>query len=255
MSEHSSPEESQQAPGASAWVAPPQPPPSARSNRLARVHVIWVVVALVAAVGSGTVGFAVGRSSAQIDSAIKSSAAAEGSAACPGSHAAPGSGARLAGELLPIPKGASYLRGPYQRHVDSLSQYMSTLYPNAPFEKGRLVARCFQVAAQQGWELPSGEIVAVYLAKFGTPADAQSYVLSTQTADLADPNNKLHRAVSAVSDGILIEAPGLDKYGNTLSRLIGDQGDVAMIIQVFFPARLPSSSFATSLLRQQAARL
>ena len=139
--------------------------------------------------------------------------------------------------------------------MDSLDQFVRELYPQAPsFEKRRLVARCFRVATQQGWVLPSGRAVAVYLVQFGTRLDARSYALAVQSADLADPRNKLHGAVRGVSDGILIEAPKLDKYGNTLSRMIGDKGNVAMIIHIFVPAHLPSRTSAVPLLRRQAAR-
>ncbi len=221
------------------------PPPPARPARTARVHVIWLMVALVTALGCGTAGFVIGKSSDQISAAIKSSGAAAGATPCADTSPAPSAGTRLAGKLLPVPRGARYLKGRYRRQVDSLDQFVRELYPQAPsFEKRRLVARCFRVATQQGWVLPSGRAVAVYLVQFGTRADARSYALAVQSADLADPRNKLHGAVRGVSDGILIEAPKLDKYGNTLSRMIGDKGNVAMIIHIFVPAHLPSRTSA-----------
>lgn len=231
------------------------PPPPSRPTRNARVHVIWLVVALVAALGCGTAGFVIGKSSAQISSAIKSDAAAAGAKPCRGASPAHSTGVHLASELLPLPAGARYLKGRYRHQVDSLDQFVGTLYSSAPREKARLVARCFQVAAQQGWVLPSGRIVAVYLVQFGTSADARSYALAAQSADLADRRNKLHGAVNGVSDGILIEDPAPDKYGNTVSRLIGDKGNVAIIVHFFVPAHLPLRTSATRLLLRQAARL
>jgi hypothetical protein len=140
--------------------------------------------------------------------------------------------------------------------VDTLEQYVTTLYSRAPrYEKRRLIQRCFQVAAQQGWESPSGRMVVVYLVQFRTPADARSYTLAAQSADIAEPRNKFHDAVRGVSDGVLIEDPKLDKYGNTLSRLTGDKGNVSILIDVFEPAHLPSRTSVTPLLRRQAARL
>ena len=238
--------------GTPSWGAQPLP---ARPPSRTRVHVIWLVVALVTALGCGTAGFVIGKSSAQIDSAIKSGAAAADAKPCPKAAPAHSVGVRLAGDLLPRAPGAKYLKGRYKHQVDTLGQYVTTLYSKAPDEKGRLIQRCFQVAAQQGWVLPSGRIVVVYLAQFGTPADARSYALATQSADIADRRNKLHDAVSGVSDGILIENPKQDKYGNTESRLIGDKGTVAIIIHVFEPAHLPSRTSVTPLLRRQAARL
>jgi hypothetical protein len=87
-----------------------------------------------------------------------------------------------------------------------------------------------------GHDAPPPAIVAVYLAQFGTDADARSYGLAAQSADLADRRNELRTAVTGVSDGILIEAPAPDKFGNTVTKLIGD---VAIIVHIFLPAHLP----------------
>jgi hypothetical protein len=229
-------------------------PPPAPPRRTARLHVVWLVVALVAALGSGTAGFVIGKASEQISANIKSGAAAAGATSCRGATPGPAVGSHLASRLLPLPPGAKYLKG-LKHRVDTLDQYVKTLYSSAPYEKARLVARCFQVAAQQGWVLPSGRIVAVYLAQFGTHADARSYALAAQSADLADKRNKLHGPVSGVADGMIIEAPGPDKYGNTVTRLIGDKGKVAIIVHMFVPAHLPQRAMATRTLRHQAARL
>jgi hypothetical protein len=40
-----------------------------------------------------------------------------------------------------------------------------------------------------------------------------------------------------------------------VTRLIGDKGNVAIIVHIFVPAHLPRRAFATRILRQQAARL
>jgi hypothetical protein len=222
------------------------------------VHVIWLAVALVAAVSCGALGYVIGNHSYQLGAAAKAGAAAANAPRCSSSSStAVGVGVKLASKLLPMPRsvGAKYLRGRYTGQVDSLDQFVSTLYNNSSAERQRLVAQCFQIGAQQGWDLPSGRIVAVYLAQFASSADARSYALATQSADLDDSRNKIHATVSGISDGMLIEAPGLDKYGNTECRLIGDKGNVAIIIHVFEPSHLPSRSLVTPLLLRQAARL
>jgi len=160
----------------SSWGMPPAaspgnpywgvPVPPAGPNRTARVHVIWLVVVLVAALGCGTAGFLLGKSSAQIGAAIKSGAAAAGATGCTGTSRASDAGARLASELLPLPSGTKYLSRQYKHRVDSLDQFISTLYSGQTSEKARLVARCFQAAAQQGWVTPSGQIVSIYLVQF-----------------------------------------------------------------------------------------
>jgi hypothetical protein len=155
------------------------------------VHVIWLIVAMVAALGCGTAGFVVGKSSAQIGARIRSGAAAAKTSPCRGASLSTAVGHQLASALVPLPSGTTYLKGRYRHQVDTLDQYIATLYSKSAHERARLVARCFQVAAQQGWQWRSGRIVAVYLAQFGTHADARSYALAAQSADLADPRNKL----------------------------------------------------------------
>jgi hypothetical protein len=51
-----------------------------------------------------------------------------------------------------------------------------------------------------------------------------------------------------------IGRPKLDSYGNTLTRLLGDAGNVAVIIHVFVPARTDNAAVAR-VLRQQSALL
>ena len=231
------------------WGMPPRP------RRTGKVHLIWLAIALLATIASGSVGFIIGKNSAQIGAVIKSAAAAAGARPCPGATVAPSVGSHLAGELLPVPAGATRPKGPYAHQVLSLDQFISELYPQDPAEKARMVGRCFEVAAQQSWTVPSGETVYVYLIQFGTNTDARSYALAGEQGFLADPLDKSHSSVSGVSDGILIQDPTLDKYGNTRSWLLGDQANVTIMIQIFVPAHLPASSVGPSLLRQQAARI
>jgi hypothetical protein len=57
--------------------------------------------------------------------------------------------------------------------------------------------------------------------------------------------------VPRVTDGKGLGAPKLDTYGNTLTRVLGDVGNVAIIIHVFMPART-DNPFATSVLQHQS---
>jgi hypothetical protein len=54
---------------------------------------------------------------------------------------------------------------------------------------------------------------------------------------------------------MFIGQPSLDHYGNALSRLIGDRGNVAIIMHLLTPAHLPLRGTADAVLRSQAARL
>jgi hypothetical protein len=257
-------------PGSVAWTPPPggygwAPPPGAwagpawtqpRPSSRRRVHLSWLAGLLVGIVVSGLLGFSIGRNGSQIGADLKSDGAAAGASPCPGEAAPAGAGRQLVAQLLPLPRGDTELKGAkYAPHALSLNGYLRLLYAGNPTEGDRLTARCFQAAATRAWSESSGVIVAVYMVRFATSADARSYALAAQAADMADPLNKLHTTVTGVADGMLVQDPTLDKYGNTLSRIIGDKDNVAIIIHVFAPAHLPATSFADSLLRRQSARI
>ncbi|HVB43216.1 MAG TPA: hypothetical protein VNF47_10985 [Streptosporangiaceae bacterium] len=246
------------------WMPPPSWPgqggpgqsgPAARRPTAKWIHLSWLALTVAGVIVGGLTGFAIGRSSTQIGAAIKSAGAAAAAGPCTGASTTPGSASQLVRRLLPLPPGAARLKGQFTARVLSVDGYIRELYPSDPAEKSRLAARCFKVAVQLAWVEPSGQTVAIYLSQFGTAADARSYALSSQSGDLLDQANKLHSAVPGVADGLLIQNPTLDKYGNTLSRLIGDHGDVAIIIHLFESARLPARSVADSLLQRQSIRI
>ena len=60
--------------------------------------------------------------------------------------------------------------------------------------------------------------------------------------------------MKGVDDGIYIADPALDQDGNTFTRLLGDRGNVSMIIHVFVPAGLNEAA-AVQVLKAQYARL
>ena len=60
--------------------------------------------------------------------------------------------------------------------------------------------------------------------------------------------------MNGVGDGMYIADPGLDQYGDTFARLLGNRGNVSMIIHVFVPARL-NRPVAVQVLKAQYARL
>jgi len=89
------------------------------------------------------------------------------------------------------------------------------------------MARCFQTAVHREWATRGGTVVSIYLIQFATAADVRSYTLSTESADSADPANKVKLTVNGVADGMYIADPGLDQYGNTFARLLGNRGNGA----------------------------
>jgi hypothetical protein len=162
-------------------------------------------------------------------------------------------GSALLTRVLPMPSGATKA-GSLKQGVLSLDDYTSALYTDSKSEQPRLMARCFQTAVHREWATRGGTVVSIYLIQFATAADARSYTLSTESADSAEPANKVKLTVNGVGDGMYIADPGLDRYGNTFARLLGNRGTMSMIIHVFVPARL-NQPVAVQVLKAQYARL
>jgi hypothetical protein len=203
----------------------------------------------------GVAGYQVGLHHSQIKAA--SAYVKATSSGCPSGQPAPSAtspaGAALLTSLLPMPGGTARA-GSLKQGVLSLDDYISALYPDNKSEQPRIVARCFQTVVHREWEARGGTLVSIWLIQFATAADARSYTLSTESADSADPANKVKLAVNGVGDGMYIADPTLDQDGNTFTRLLGDRGNVSMILHVFVPARLNQPA-AVRVLKAQYARL
>ena len=237
-----------------AW--PPPPPPAGRSR--ARAVATGSAVAVVAALIAGVVGYEIGVQHSRISSAVQGiKAVAAG--ACPAGETTPDpsatspAAAALLARLLPVPHGDT-LAGPLAQGALSLRGYLNALYPGNAIEQQRLTTRCFQTAVHREWQTPSGTIISEWLIQFGTAADARSYTLSTEQADAADPANTDKFTIAGVPDGMGLARPALDKYGNTFTRVLGDAGNVSMIIHIYIPARTNNAA-AARVLQDQNDRL
>jgi hypothetical protein len=217
------------------------------------------IVALAAAVISGSAGYELGLQHSRIGAAVQNlNAVASGSctagAASPAPSATSPAGTALLARLLPVPKGDKQITA-LKQGVLSLSDYMQELYPDNSSEQARLVARCFQTAVHRTWLTPDGTTVSVWLIQFGSRSDARSYTLSTEQGDAsAAPAGTDKFTVAGVADSMGFADPTLDQDGNTLTRVLGDAGNTSIIIHLFIPAQTnnPASS---QVLKAQNARL
>ncbi len=242
--------------GGMPYSQPPFPasPPGPRPRRR-RAWLAGTVAAVVTGLLGAGAGYEAGLHHSQIKAANAYVAAT--AAGCPAGQPSPSAtspaGASLLTRLVPMPAGTKQA-GSLKQGALSLADYISALYPGNHAEQQKITARCFQAVAHREWETSGGTLVSIWLIQFATAADARSYTLSTESADSADPANKVKLTVAAVGDGIYLADPKLDQDGNTFTRLLGDRGNVAMIIHVFVPARLNQAA-AVRVLKAQDARL
>lgn len=223
---------------------------------------LGAVAALLSAFVAGTAGYFIGAGHSRIAAALQNARAGLQGAAlapCPAGMTVPApsatspAGAALLARVLPRPAGATQAHATKQG-VLSLRDYMSQLYPDDPAEQPRLIFRCFQTAAHQTWVLPNGTVIGVWLIQFGTAAGARSYILADEQANEADPANSDHFQVPGVRDGIGLGDPSLNKYGDTVTRLLGDDGNTAILINLFRPVGTDNKA-AARILQAQSARL
>lgn len=99
-----------------------------------------------------------------------------------------------------------------------------------------------------------GELSLDDYIQVGSNADARRYVLGTQQGDSLESGNTVTFTVPGVADGMGIADPTIDKDGNTLTHLLGDRGDVAILIHVYVPARLDNTA-GVQVMQRQYARL
>lgn len=251
-------------PQAGIWPQPgawPPPSPAPRRSR-SRAVLLSAAAAVVAALVAGTAGYFIGVQQSHLGAEARSLGAgfkAAASGPCPAGMTVPApsatspAGTALLARALPRPPGATHVSS-LKQGVLSLRDYLSELYPGNAAEQQRLTFRCFQTAVHTTWQSPDGTVTSIWLIEFGTAADARSYTLSTEAADRSDPANSDVFQVPGVGDGLGLGRPRLDQYGNTLTRLLGDAGNVSVIIHIFRPAATANPA-AIKVLQAQNARL
>lgn len=242
-------------PSGSSWQSPGYPPwqpplPNNRSRRVAWLAASAAVV--VAALIAASIGYIIGHQhgGTQATAAAGSSC---GTGKVPQPSATLPAGAALMARLLPAPSGAWGALGLKQGEL-SLDDYTYELYSTSPDANQQLTALCFQVAVNRAWIMPSGTEASVWLIQFGGRADARSYTLQTEESESAVPANTVKFPVPRVADGTGIATPNLDKLGNTYSQLLGDRGDVAILIHLWVPFAL-NNALAVQMLQEQNTRL
>jgi hypothetical protein len=242
-----------------------QPIAAPRQGR-ARVHVLWLTVTVIVAILTGSTAYYLGThhteqsASARHDSgiALPHTPPPAGSTQCAPTEVAASPDSKLISELIPPPVGSTRPASAATPRAYSLHAYVTQLYGNSAVnhEQALLASRCFQTAVNGEWQTHAGTLVSIWLVQFADNAGARSYALGQQQEDLTLTGaHGRWEHVSGVSDGLLIQDSGLDKYGNSFSRMFGDSGHIMILIHVFVPARWDSEPSMAALLRDQAARI
>ncbi len=248
--------------GTQAGYWPVQVPVARQAGGRGRVHAVWVVIALVVALVAGSGGYYLGGQHAHPVSAARIGDNAPGSApaaqkVCGASATAAQPDSRLLAALLPLPAGASRPSAEPAPKAFTLNGFVAYLYgKDSNHEKSFLSGLCFKTAVNGQWHTSAEVIVSIYLVQFALPAEARSYALGLEQADIgAVGKHGRHAKVPGVADGMIISVARLDSFGNTLTRLIGDAGSVAVLLHVFVPATLQPAATMDALLREQVSRL
>lgn len=237
-------------------------PPANPTGSPARVHVRWLIAllasVLVAGVGGVAAGIVYQEHRQQIDTAIGAAKAVARARPCtpadkPGTASTAEAGRRLTSEIIGVPSGAA----PFRLRVQSPSQFIQVLYSNQREYATRLFQSiCLRVAVERGWrDGTRSTSIWIWLLRFGSAADARSYVQLERSTDLSLPRH-LEFAVSGVPGGVGVEDLTPDSAGDMVTWLHGYQGSVAIIVEVVGPRQLqPGESADAALLRAQDARL
>ncbi len=162
----------------------------------------------------------------------------------------PAGGALLARLLaIPLPDAPNISVVP--QGVLSLGGFANGVAQSDPVYPEYLATICFQTAVHRAWKSPDGIITAVYLIQCATTADARSYVSFTEQGDAQTPPTEIF-PVPGVVDGVGFGDPAIDKYGNTITEVLGDAGNVAIDIFSYVPKTLDNPGAALVLQEQYA---
>jgi hypothetical protein len=251
-------------PYATAYPGQRAPAPGGRG----RIHATWLAVTLLVALITGATAYSLGAHHGQ-QSALPAAAPTASQAPvvapppanayqCAPTDTATGSDARLFSELLPVPAGAARPAGAPAPKAYTLHAYVTSLYAKSGVghEQALLQARCFEVAVNGQWETAGGTLVSIWLVQFADSGGARSYALGQEQTDLSLMSRPGRAAnVSGVSDGMLIQDSGLDQEGDSFNRVLGDRGNIMILIHVYVPGQWASESSLGALLRSQANRI
>ena len=124
----------------------------------------------------------------------------------------------------------------------SLDQFLKKYFDTDSTERGRLVSRKFEVAAQSEWVTKAGIEVHDQVVQFGSPDGAQSYALGQESAYKTDGDWPQNFAIPGLTLGYGFEDPTLDQDGNRLAVLMCQDGPFTVIEFFFTPAAFDRTS-------------
>lgn len=230
-------------------------PPQRRGVGVGALIAFLVVTALVF---SG-VGFAAGRASRSSTTTASSTTGSATKAPTKTTQPTvavipPGDGAALRAHLITPPAGSKKLTtSGATDDVMSLDQFLKKYFDTDSTERGRLVSRKFEVAAQSEWVTKAGIEVHDQVVQFGSADGAQSYALGQESAYKTDGDWPQNFPIPGVTLGYGFEDPTLDADGNRLAVLMCQDGPFTVIEFFFTPTAFDRPSEIAVLQNQIAA--
>ena len=234
-------------PAAYPAIRPWQIPPKKRNVRLiVRLSVTGLVVLIIA----------IGALASTLNHHHKSAASSKSiSKAGPTVAAIPlGDGAELKKHLAALPKGAKNTKIDNSTGgIQTLDQYVANSFPDSSTERGLLVTRGFEVAAENDWTGSDGITVDTQLLQFKDASGSESHVLGQQGAYEADSTVTDSYNLPDFEYGFGHEKSALDKYGNRAAIFLCKDGPIVIVITIYTPGQFDRPAELAIVQRQVAA--
>ena len=228
-------------------IPPWQVPPKKRNVRLiVRLSAAGLVLLIVA----------IGALASTLSHHHKSAASSKSiSKAGPTIAAIPlGDGAELKKHLAALPKGAKTIKIDNSTGgVQTLDQYMANSFPDSPSERGFLVTRGFEVAAENDWTGSDGITVDTQLLQFKDANGSESHVLGQHGAYQDDSTVTDSYDLPGFEYGFGHEKSALDKYGNRTAIFLCKDGPIAIVMTIYTPGQFDRPAELAIVQRQVAA--
>jgi hypothetical protein len=242
--------------GATPWQLVPQ-----KKRRTGLIIVSIIAVIVVVCGGLVAIGLVVSKSDNKSNAGstgpqtVGSTNPTGGATPTPTATGIPkGDGTALKAHLVPYPSGAKTLKVDGSNNgVFTLTEFVKVLFGGDNDEKSLLKDRGFETAAEKRW-ISKGVEVHAQLIQFADNDGALSYLDGQHEAFTSDNTFPTRYSLSGVPNGYGYEKAGLDSDGYRHSVLMGQHGNIVVVLFFYQPSHLDRAP-ELALVKQQIAAL